>query len=195
MGVEEKETLILLNKTEINGRWLNLAAGDGRFNLQLLKKTDIVVASDIDESALSKLWFITPEEYKSKLQTAAFNITQKFPFEDKSFDGVFCTGTLHMFPKEIVHNIFSEMNRILKSHGKIFIDFATDIKRILPDGKLYIRKYPQYKLKEAEELLKESLKDYQIEFYESAVSEEKIKEKDFYYMFSCNFVLAVAVKK
>ncbi len=135
-----------------------MAAGDGRFNLQLLKKADNAVASDIDESALSKLWFITPEEYKSKLHTAAFNITQKFPFEDNSFDGVFCTGVLHMFPKEVLRDIFSEIDRILKSHGKIFIDFATDIKRVLSDGKLYIRKYPQYKLKEAEKILIKILK-------------------------------------
>lgn len=194
-GDEEKETLNLLNKTEIHGKWLNLAAGDGRFNAQLLKKVGIVVASDIDEGALSKLWFITPKEYKSKLRTAAFDITQKFPFENKSFDGVFCAGTLHMFPKEILRGIFCEINRILKTHGKVFIDFATDIKRVLPNGKHCIRKYLQYKLKEAEEILKENLKNYEIELHESEVSEEEIKERDFSYKFSCKFVLAVAIKK
>lgn len=194
-GIEEKETLNLLNKTEIDGKWLNLAAGDGRFNLQLLKKANIVVASDIDESALSKLWFITPEEYKAKLHTKAFNITQKFPFEGNSFDGVFCTGTLHMFPKEILRSVFCEIDKILKSHGKIFIDFATDIKRVLPNGKNYVRKYPQYKLKEVEELLKESLKNYKTEFYESEVSEEEIKEKSFSYKFSCKFIILIAEKK
>ncbi len=194
-GIEEKDTLRLLNKTEINGRWLNLAAGDGRFNLQLLKKADNVVASDIDESALSKLWFITPEEYKSKLHAAVFNITQRFPFEDNSFDGVFCTGTLHVFPNEILRSIFCEIDRILKTHGKVFIDFATDIKRVLPDGKIYIRKYPQYKLKEAEEILRKSLKNYETEFYESEVSEEEIKEKNFSYKFSCKFIILIAEKK
>ena len=65
-GTGDKDTLQLLKKIEIHGKWLNLAAGDGRYNLNLLKKADFVVTSDIDESALSKLWHNTPDKYKQK---------------------------------------------------------------------------------------------------------------------------------
>ena len=52
-GTGDKDTLELLKKVEIRGKWLNLAAGDGRYNLNLLEKADFVVASDIDD-CLSK---------------------------------------------------------------------------------------------------------------------------------------------
>src|SRR3990167_2199248 len=131
-GTGDKDSLELLKKIEIHGKWLNLAAGDGRYNLNLLEKADSVVASDIDESALDKLRQNTPDELRAKLQTEVFDVTKKFPFENDSFDGVFCTGTLHLFPTEILRQILSEIDRILKPSGRILIDFATDIKRILP---------------------------------------------------------------
>ncbi|MBI2662824.1 class I SAM-dependent methyltransferase [Candidatus Woesearchaeota archaeon] len=194
-GTGDKDTLELLKKIEIHGRWLNLAAGDGRYNLNLLEKADFVVASDIDESALSKLWQNTPDKFKAKLQTKVVDITKKFPFENNSFDGVFCTGTLHLFPKEISRQIFSKIDRVLKTNGRILIDFATDIKRILPDGKLYIRKSePQYCLKEAAKFLKELLKNYKVKIVESEVPEEEIKTRGFVYKFSCKFILITADK-
>ncbi len=195
-GTGDKDTLELLKKIDINGKWLNLAAGDGRYNLNLLEKADFVVASDIDESALNKSEQNTPDKFKQKLQTEVFDITKKFPFENESFDGVFCTGTLHLFPEEILRQIFSEIDRILKPHGRILIDFATDIKRILPDGKFHIRKSePQYKLDEAAKFLKELLKNYKVQIVESEVPEEEIKTRGFVYKFSCKFILLVADKK
>jgi len=195
-GIGDKDTLELLRKIEIRGKWLNLAAGDGRYNLNLLEKADSVLASDIDESALEKLRQNTPDKFKVKLQTKVFDITKRFSLENNSFDGVFCTGTLHLFPKEILRQIFSEIDGILKPHGRILIDFATDIKRVLPDGKLYLRKSePQYGLKEAAKFLTELLKNYKVQIVESEVPEEEIKTRGFVYRFSCKFILLVADKK
>ncbi len=195
-GTGDKDTLELLEKIKISGKWLNLAAGDGRYNLNLLEKADFVVTSDIDESALNKLEQNTADRFKQKLQTKVFDITKKFPFKKESFDGVFCTGTLHLFPKEILRRIFSEIDRILKAHGRILIDFATDVKRIFPDGRFYIRKpEPQYKLEDAAEFLKELLKNYEVQIVESGVPEEEIKTRGFVYRFSCKFILLVADKK
>ncbi|MDZ7798255.1 MAG: class I SAM-dependent methyltransferase [Patescibacteria group bacterium] len=194
-GTGDKDTLELLNDIKIRGKWLNLAAGDGRYNLNLLEKVNSVVASDIDEGALGKLKQNTPNELREKLQTEIFDITKPFPFEDESFDGVFCTGTLHLFPTEILQQIILEIDRILKSNGKLIIDFATDIKRILPDGKLYIRKSePQYTAEEAAKFLRELLHNYQIQIVESEVPEEEIKTRGFVYRFSCKFILLTADK-
>ncbi len=104
-GTGDKDTLELLRKIKIHGKCLNLAAGDGRYNLNLLKKTNFVLASDIDEGALSKLLHNTPKKYKKKLDTKAFDITKKFPFESGQFDSIFCTGTLHLFPKKVLQQI------------------------------------------------------------------------------------------
>jgi len=194
-GKGDKETLELLEKEEIKGKWLNLAAGDGRYNLNLLKKAEFVVASDIDESALSKLYHTTPEKYRTKLEIKVFDITKPFPFDDASFDGIFCAGALHFFSRDIFRKIVYEMDRILKPKGKVIIDFATDIKRVSPDGKLIVfGDEPQYSLDEAKELLKEVFKKYKIKIQELQVFEEEFKATDPPYKFSCKGVLLVANK-
>jgi len=194
-GTGDKETLELLDKEEIKGKWLNLAAGDGRYNLNLLKKANFVVASDIDESALSKLYYITPEEYRNKLEIKVFDMTKLFPFNNASFDGIFCAGILHLFPRDIFRKIFYEMDRILKPKGKVIIDFATDIRRVSPDGKLIVfGDEPQYTLDEAKELLKETFRKYKIKIQELQVFEEEFKASNPPYKFSCKGVLLVAEK-
>ena len=194
-GTGDKDTLRLLKKIEIFGKWLNLAAGDGRYNLSLLKKADFVVASDIDASALSKLWQDTPETYKSKLETKVFDITKKFPFEDNSFDGVFCTGVLHLFPNEILQKIISEIDRVLRPEGRVIIDFAADIKRVSPDGKLIIfGNEPRYTLGEAGITLKNLFRNYKMKIHESEVQEEDFTQASPPYKFSCKFLLLVADK-
>lgn len=195
-GTGDLDTLELLQKIDIRGKWLNLAAGDGRYNLDLLKKADQVIASDIDESAISKLWHNTPENYRDKLQTKIFNITDNFPFADNTFDGVFCMGTLHFFPRDILPQIISEMDRVLRSGGRLLIDFATDIQRVLPDGQLYFRELePQYSLDDAETYLQELLKGYSIKIIRSEVPAEEIRTRGLVYDFSCKFLLLIADKK
>lgn len=195
-GHGDKDTLELLNKTEIRGRWLNLAAGDGRYNQELLEKAGFVVASDLDESALRKLRDNTPVKLRTKLDMQVFDITQRFPFEDEAFDGVFCASILHYFPENILQQIVSEVDRILKPSGKVIIEFATDIKRILPDGKLYIRKSePQYTFEEGKEILRELLNNYRVKIIKSEVPPEEIKTYRFVYTLSCQLVLLIANKK
>ena len=193
-GTGDKDTLQLLKKIKIRGKWLNLASGDGRYNLNLLKKADFVVASDIDESALNKLWQNTPEKYKSKLKTGAFDITKKFPFKNNSFDGVFCAGTLHLFPKEVLRQIISEVDRVLKPNGRVIIDFATNIKRTSPSGKLItFGKEPLYTLKDAKTTLKNLFRNYQMEMHESEVVED-LEAANPPYTLNCKFVILIADK-
>lgn len=195
-GTEENETRQLLKKTKINGKWMNLCAGDGRFNLHLLKKADCVVACDIDKSALAKLWRGTPNKYKLKLKTKAFNCTKKFPFKDKSFDCVFCAGTLHVFPRKVFLKIFREIDRVLKPNGKIIIDFATNIKRVPPDGGKLITfgNEPQYALKEAEKFLKKTFKNYRVKLETGNSPKELLNQANPPYYFSCKFILLAADK-
>ena len=47
---EEKETLNAINKIGFKGRILDIAAGDGRFNEELLKVAKEVIAIDINEN-------------------------------------------------------------------------------------------------------------------------------------------------
>ncbi len=194
-GKGDKATLQLLNRIDIHGRWLNLTAGDGRYNVDLLRRVDHVIASDIDASALSKLWPTTPQKYRKKLDTKVFNVTKKFPFKRNSFDGVFSTGTLHLFPRSVLKKIFLEIDRVLKPNGKIILDFATDVRRTAPDGKpLVFGNEPQYRLAEAKKILRQILKDYQLGLSVSEVIED-FQRANPPYTLSCKFVLLVADKK
>lgn len=196
-GQGDKETLKLLNKEKIKGNWLHLAAGDGRYNLLLLKKADSVTATDIDASALSKLWHYTPEKYRSKLKIKTFNILHKFPFEDGSFDGVFNTGTLHLFPPRIAKSIFDEIYRVLKPKGKVIIDFAVDAKRTkIFDGKPYmIKNRYDYTLVEGKKFLKKVFRDYEFKVIESKPIKMAMKEANPAYILNCKFLLLIAKKK
>lgn len=192
-GEGDSDTLKILNNVQIKGKWLNLAAGDGRYNNILLEKADFVIASDIDEGALSKLWHNTSKRYKEKLETKIFDITKKFPFDDCSFNGIFCTGTLHLFPKEILLEILAEMNRVLKSGGRIFIDFATDINRITNEGKpLKSISRISYTLDEAKTILKEVFKNFKIQIHESYVNESVEGHPP--YKFTSKFIILIADK-
>lgn len=195
-GAGDKKTLDILRTAEIHGKWLNLAAGDGRYNLYLLGKADAVVASDVDESALSKLWNNTPKPYQPKLETAVVDITKKIPYKNNSFDGVFCAGTLYLFPKTVLEGIIEEMDRVLRKGGKIILDFATDITRIRLDGKPYLIKgEPKYTLNAAKTTLRELFHNYRIKMYESSIPEEVLPEANPPYKFKSNFILLVAEKK
>ena len=192
-GNGDKATLKILNKEKVKGKWLNLASGDGRYNDLLLKKVEVVTALDIDPSALKKLYKNTPNKYKSKLKTKIFDITKKFPFKNNSFDGVFCTGVLHIFPKRVLKKIILEINRILKNKGKAIIDFATDIKRTKNDGsKLTFGKEPLYKTKEAEKLLKSLFLTHKVRMTKSKVIEHM--EANPPYTLNCNFIILIADK-
>lgn len=154
-----ENTLRLLELGAIKGgRWLNLAAGDGRYNNILLKYADSVVASDIDAGALDKLRANTPVEDKNKLSAVAFDLAKKFPFEDGAFDGIFCTGILHLLPPEVLERVRDESLRILKPGGGLVIEFPSNIKRIGPDGNLIrFGDEPSYSVAQAKDRLKELL--------------------------------------
>jgi len=194
-GSEDHATVQALSITPIKGRWLNVCAGDGRFNVRLLEKADEVVAFDIDPSALSKLREVTREDLRKKLVLQTGNVTEHFPFEDSSFDGVFCTGTLHLFPETILRHITSEIDRVLRPHGKIILDYATDIKREFPDGSLYVVPgEPNPTLEEGMRLLKDCFPGYQTNVASSSVEPEEVVTPKHRYIFSSNFFLFTGQK-
>ncbi|MFH0922762.1 MAG: class I SAM-dependent methyltransferase [Candidatus Micrarchaeota archaeon] len=195
-GKGDEKTIALFKKHDLRGRWLNLAAGDGRYNLFLLQKADSVTVADIDKRALNKLLRAAPEKYRSKLQLSAFDLTKRFPFDKHSFEGVFCTGALHLFQPEVLRKIVAEIHRVLKSGGSVIIDFATDVRRVLPDGSLYFHdNEPRYDLHTADTLLRKLFKDYDLKIIRSRVSNENVNTGDLEYVFNCNFLLLNGKKK
>lgn len=195
-GDPETITLLkrLISKKKIVGDWLNFAAGDGRYNTILLSSVDSLIATDIDSNALKKLMRVTPKSLLKKVTTTEQNITKQFQFSSQTFDGVFNTGTLHLFPVTILESIFSEVARVLKSGGLFIFDFATDVKRIKPDGTIVGRSGVDYTMGEARKVLVEILTEnkFQFELIDCVVPPEEVTSGDGTYTFSCNFLLVVA---
>jgi SAM-dependent methyltransferase len=199
-GAGDKDTLTLLKKlvleNKLTGVWLNFAAGDGRYNNILLKEANSVIATYLDKSALKKLQRETPQELSSRLTTETQDLTKPFPFKNGYFDGVFNTGTLHLFPKPVLESVFKETYRILKPGGIFIFDFATDIKRVKKDGSFVGRSNIIYSKSSSKTLLSELLEKqgYKEEFFECKVPPEEVTSGSGTYMFSCNYWLVVAKK-
>jgi SAM-dependent methyltransferase len=199
-GAGDSETLQILKKLvtekKLFGKWLHFAAGDGRYNNLLLHHVGKVVATDIDISALEKLQKTTPKKLTSKLSTQVQDITKSFPFKGNTFDGVFNTGTLHLFPKNLLEAIIGESYRVLKTKGLFIFDFATDIRRIREDGTFVGRLNIVYSKLIARKLLSRLLEKlgFKVQFIEGSVPPEKVTSGDGTYTFSCKYLLVIAEK-
>ena len=194
-GIEEKETLNAINKIGLSGNILDVAAGDGRFINELLKLSQVVTAIDINKEELDCLKNSCPKELLNKLNIELVDITKNFPYEDESFDGAFCTGTLHLFNRDTISFIIKEIERCLKNNGKIVFDFATDIKRYDKDGKEVIFEGEGcYSSEEAILLFNDLLKDFSFSIQESTFSEDDLYEAG-YNSIKGNFLIISGYKK
>lgn len=182
-GEEELETIKAIKDIGFKGHILNIASGDGRFNNYLLELADNVTAIDINESELLELKNNTNEHLKNKLSTMIVDITDHLPFDDNTFDGVFCTGTLHLFDLKTLEYILLEIKRVLKKDGKIVFDFATDITRLDKNGnKVTFANEINFTLESASEFFKSELKDFSIKIEKSTFKEENLEEQDTSYV-------------
>ncbi len=189
-GVEEKETIEAINNIGFSGNILNIAAGDGRFNNRLLELSTSVTAIDIDNIELQALRKNCPDSLINKLYIETVDITQEFPFHNETFDGAFCTGTLHLFDKETISKILQELRRVLKTNGKIVLDFATNIKRFDKNGKqVFFEGEGNYTTEEAIALFKEQLNNFYLNIKTSTFKEENLKDDTGYNCITGNFLI------
>ncbi len=165
-GEGEGITIDCIEREVNGGRWLDLAAGDGRYAEQLIGRTNELILADINNEELRKAQKLLQEKFYFKIKTSIFDMTKTFPFDNKSFDGVFFTGTLHLFDEERIRFILSEIKRILKQNGKIILDFAVNVRRYDGKGKLVKLNNKSYDYgygeTRAKEIIENNLKDYQL---------------------------------
>ena len=195
-GEEEKETLQAIRNVAFFGNVLNLAAGDGRFNNEVLKFAN-VVACDINKEELELLKKQTPSNLKQKLSTTTCDIT-KLPFENNSFEGLFCTGVLHLFNHKTLEIIFNEINRVLKPGGKLVIDFACDIERINKSNNKPFKFESEcgYSEKEAKVLLKQYLNKFKLNMETHSFCEDNSETPDgIKFVLQGKFLLVSGFKK
>jgi SAM-dependent methyltransferase len=138
-GEENSSTKNMLKRlVKPDTRWVNLASGDGRYNILIAQIAGEVTDVDIDEGALQKLYNNTPKDIQRKLILKSFNIIEPFPLESSSYDGLFSSGTLYLFPEEVFINIAKEISRILRIGGCIALEWAINIRRVSPTGESVI---------------------------------------------------------
>ena len=194
-GMEDPETLEAINKIGFKGKILNIAAGDGRFNSYLLKFADNVLAIDISETDLKVLQTNCPKNFENKLKIQIVDITKTFPFENDEFDGIFFTGTLHLFNINIIKDIIKEIIRVLKPNGKIIIDFATDIIRLDKNGnKIIFNDEGNYNKEDSITFFKKVFKDFDLKIDIFKFEEKNLEADAGYQSITGNFLLISGIK-
>lgn len=195
-GMEEIETLNAIDKISFHGDILNIAAGDGRFNNKILESSDSVIAIDIDDDELEILKKNCQKELRDKLYTKKVDITDVFPFDAGIFDGIFCTGTLHLFERKMLIKILKEIKRVLKINGKIVLDFATDIQRIDKNGKrIVFDNEGSYSLQESIDFFNNEFKDFSINIDVAEFSEKNLDDSAGYQFIKGKFLVISGTKK
>lgn len=193
-GAEDREVLDLLSSVKVEGRWLNLAAGDGRYNEYLLRQCDQVTACDIDKRALIRLEKRTPEEILGKLKTDVLDITGRFPYEDDCYSGLLCTGTLATFDRDKVQHLADEMCRVVKPGGIVLFDFETDVTRELRTGGEYkIPGIAEYTLDQAMNFVQELFKGRDFSVSVSTVNGAEVNLGGLTYTLNCKYLLVKVV--
>lgn len=195
-GEGEKITLELIKTLPSGGRWLDLAAGDGRYVPELLEKVNELVVADIDYSMLMNIQNNVISAGKHKLEIKVMDLTNKFPFKETEFDGIFCTGTLHLFSEGELKGIFKEIDRVLKQGGTFIFDFACDYQRLSANGQIVkLEKDQGHSLKGVQNFVKSQLENYQIDFRQDEWEEDLTKNPDYGYKTIGKFLLIKAIKK
>ena len=173
-----------------------MAAGAGRYVGELLGRTSSLVITDIDNKLLRKLKSHLPENKRDLVKIKTADITKKFPFVARSFDGVLCTCILHLITKPVLKAIVNVIDRVIKPGAYAVIDFATDINRKFPSGKRKtFRNEPKYRLAESKELIRELFNNYELKLSKSKFSDNLTNTTGYGYRTRGNFLLAVCKKK
>lgn len=101
-------------------RILDLGCGTGRHVVYLAKNNFNVYGFDIAEDGIkiSKKWL---DSQKLKAHLNIGSIYDTLPYEDNFFDAVVSTQTINHGKIQDIRRTISEIERILKPHGLIFI--------------------------------------------------------------------------
>jgi len=114
-----RKIVLKIQPPEKGMQLLEVGCGTGT-NLQLFQQNGCIVSGiDLSQAMLEQARNKLGDKADLRLVDAA-----QMPFDDKHFDVVLAMLTLHEMPGEIRSNVIKEMQRVLKSKGRIvIIDF------------------------------------------------------------------------
>lgn len=103
------------------GKILDLGCGSGIDTEMLLKNGFSICSADFSEEALHIMKKRVPQALPLKM-----DMTEKFPFQDDTFDAVVADLSLHYFEWALTKQIVGEIERVLKKYGLILARFNSD---------------------------------------------------------------------
>ena len=127
---------ILKGRYDGGGKLLDAGCGRGRnISWFALQPNFDIYAIDADRDAVTDLLQVYPSITPGQVKCGPL---QSLPFPDTFFDHIICSAVLHFARNhEDFLQMFSELNRVLKPKGNLFIRVASDIgieNKILPLG-------------------------------------------------------------
>lgn len=104
---------------------LDAGCGDGRNMYWFLQNSFAIYGTDINEEAIAQLKSANPDLPAERLQVAA---VEKLPLTDNYFNHIISSAVLH-FANSTEHfkAMLTEMVRVLKQNGSLFIRMTSDI--------------------------------------------------------------------
>jgi formylglycine-generating enzyme required for sulfatase activity/ubiquinone/menaquinone biosynthesis C-methylase UbiE len=193
-GDGEEETLAVLDSKVQGGVWADLASGDGRYAVYMVDKVQRLYTIDIDANALRKARSRICENKISKVNFIQMNIFDLGIIND-SFDGIICTGFLHLFSKDVLSQLFPQILNLLKPGGTFIVDFGTDIQEFDHEGKLLPSSYDySYSTDEAIDFLSATLKNLNPKISVSSFEDDLRKVDGYGYSKQGKFILLCGTK-
>lgn len=122
---EDMKRVISLLKKDNAKKILDLGCGSGRHTVLLAKQGFDVTATDVSKSGLkmTRNW-LREENLSAKLKE--HSCFEKFPFTNNSFDAVISTQVIHHNYHDEVKVCISEIARVLKPKGLVFITVSAN---------------------------------------------------------------------
>ena len=102
-----------------NGVGLDVACGTGLVTRQLAQKMRFVYGIDISMGMLEEATKYAREKGIGNIRFAR-GMAERLPFSDSVFDGVTCSGALHLF-QDTVEEALSEMARVMKTGARLAV--------------------------------------------------------------------------
>lgn len=111
----------IINASPASGRFLEVGCGTGRISTGVAKYTDGITVKGVDLSTnmLKVAEKVAREEKVSDKVSFAEADAKALPFDDNSFDAVFCHNMLHHIPEPLP--VLKEMARVVKKDGAFLV--------------------------------------------------------------------------